>query len=411
MQARMILKNIIIINDYGFIEGGASQVAISSAIKLASLDYNVTLFCGVLSDTKELKFNNLNIVSTKQYDILADPNRLRAIFNGVWNSKSARILSELLDRYDCKYTIIHIHTWTKALSSSVVNIAFKKKFKIVFSLHDYFSVCPNGGFFNFKKNCACNLKPLSIPCLLTNCDVRSYPQKLWRSMRQYVQQHYGKLPSGIRNFIFLSDFSEKILKEYMPDNANIFRINNPIEVSKHPPTDVGNQNTFVYLGRLAKEKGPLLAAEAAVKNGCPIIFVGDGPCKSKIKEIYPSAKVTGWVSKDEVINNLKKSRALVFPTLLYEVQPLSVLEAAALGVPAIVPAPSAACDSVIDRQTGLWFKSGDLCDLCSKMKEMEDPKLAARLGLAAYNKFWAHPPTMGNHISEIVDVYNKVLSE
>jgi len=42
---------------------------------------------------------------------------------------------------------------------------------------------------------------------------------------------------------------------------------------------------------------------------------------------------------------------------------------------------------------------------------MEDPKLAARLGLAAYNKFWEHPPTMGNHISEIVDVYNRVLSK
>lgn len=405
----MKVKNIIIVSDYGFIEGGASQVAISTSINLAELGYNVTLFCAVPPEVQVSKLKNYNIISTNQPDIQGDSNRLRAIFNGIWNFKSLNKLAEMLDKYERDDTIVHVHTWTKAVSSSVAYIALKKKFKIVFTLHDYFTVCPNGAFFNFPKNVACNLKPLSINCLITNCDRRSYLQKVWRSMRQFAQRHLGRVPIGIDNFIVLSDFSEAILKKYLPENANIFRCNNPVAVNKQPPVDVKNNTTFLYVGRLSEEKGPLLLAEAAEKIKCKIVFVGSGPCEVRIKEICPSAIITGWLDRDQIIAQLKEARVLVFPSLLYEVQPLSVLEAAALGVPAIVPSPSSACDLVTNKKTGLLFKAGELNDLSEMMLKFNEPSLASSLGISSYNNFWKHPPTMDDHINELVYVYNQIM--
>ena len=35
--------------------------------------------------------------------------------------------------------------------SSVFDVAFKMNFKLVLTLHDYFTACPNGGYFNYQK--------------------------------------------------------------------------------------------------------------------------------------------------------------------------------------------------------------------------------------------------------------------
>jgi len=55
---------------------------------------------------------------------------------------------------------------------------------------------------------------------------------------------------------------------------------------------------------------------------------------------------------------------------------LVVLEAAALGVPAIVADTSAARDLVRDGHTGLWFKGGDALSLRAAMQRLMVTQLA-----------------------------------
>ena len=51
---------------------------------------------------------------------------------------------------------------------------------------------------------------------------------------------------------------------------------------------------------------------------------------------FPQARFLGWRSPQEVRSLLRAARALVFPSVWYEGQPLSVYEALALGTPVIV---------------------------------------------------------------------------
>ena len=172
----MTVRNIIIINDFPYINGGAGYVAIESARALSLKDKKVVLFTAV--SNKDVCEKNLEIVNTNQYDFINDPKRLDAIFRGIWNTPARKSFSKLLDRFDAKDTIIHIHSWSKALSASVSREAIKRDYNCVITLHDYFTVCPNGGFYLYRENSKCHLVPLSLECILKNCDARNYYHKI-----------------------------------------------------------------------------------------------------------------------------------------------------------------------------------------------------------------------------------------
>ena len=100
----------------------------------------------------EENIDGIEYISTNQNEALNEKNKLKGIINGIYNFKAKNEFKKLLLTLDRKNTMIHVHGWTKALSSSIFDIAFKMKFKVVLTLHDYFTACPNGGYFNYKKN-------------------------------------------------------------------------------------------------------------------------------------------------------------------------------------------------------------------------------------------------------------------
>jgi len=402
---------IVILNDYGHVKGGADQVALTSAIALAKRGYATTVFGAVPPIMPELHAPNLRVVCANQHDILNDPNRLRAVTSGAWNLHAARLMNELLDELSPERTIIHAHAWTKSLSASVLRTAMRRGFKVVCTMHDYFVACPNGSFFNHPQNRICKLQALSARCLFCNCDVRSYPQKVWRFGRHLVQKHIGGVPGGIRDFIAISKLSKTILEPYLPKAARIHQLDNPIDVAKSEPVKVHENSDFIALGRIVREKGPDLFARAASALNAPAVYIRDGPMRADVLSIYPRAVITGWMPRSAVPPLVRSARALVFPSVWYEVQPLAILEAAAMGLPAIVPDTCAARDLVADGVTGLWFKGGDAGDLAHQMRRLrDDSKLAKTLGQAAYDRFWSDPPTTDRHVDRLLKIYETVLA-
>jgi glycosyltransferase involved in cell wall biosynthesis len=405
--------NVVIVNDFAYVNGGAGQVALASAKGLAARRHRVTVFTAVRSPAESMPGSeNLAVINTGQQEIAHDPNRLRAAVQGIWNTRARRAMHGLLDALDARDTVVHFHGWSKALSSSVIRETLVRRFRAVVTLHEYFSACPNGGFFNFQTQDKCPLKPLSAACIATHCDVRSYPQKLWRVARQVVQQQAGTFPGRMHHFISVSDFSASILKPYLPADARMHAVPNPIDVPREPRAAVDPKAGFVCVGRLSPEKGAVLLAKAARGLEVPMTFVGDGTQRAAVQEADPEAVVTGWQSPEGVRARLRGALALVLPSLCYETQGLAVAEAAALGVAAIVPDRSAAQEAVVDGVTGLVFRSGDAADLREKLRMLQArPDLAGRLGEAAFERYWASPPTLQRHVEGLEAVYQEILAE
>lgn len=401
---------IVIVNDVAHVNGGTAQVALLDANRLASLGYKVILFTATPPVAGGIELSSaVEFVCTGQFEILHDPNRMRAAAQGIWNFKAASMFEGILGKCSRANTIVHLHGWTKALSSSVARVAVAKGFMLVCTMYDYFLACPNGGFYNFPGNHICKLRPLSFDCVMENCDARNYGHKLWRVARQVVQGNIGRIPYGIKHFIACSEMSLTILKPYLPSDCRIHWVPNPINVVQQEMVDVGDNDAFTFVGRLSPEKGASLLARAARRLGCAVTFVGDGSCRSEVRSIYRDAKITGWVASHQVQEFLKRARVLVFPSLWCEVQGLVVLEAAALGIPAIVPDTAATREMVIDGLTGLWFKGGDEDDLLKKMTTLQDADTAKKLGRAAYDTYWANPATVQAHIERLDGCYQDIL--
>lgn len=340
--------NIVIVNDFDYVQGGASKVAIDTANLLAenTKDINIYFFSAVHYDKTNLNPKVIK-VCTNQIEALRDKNKIRGFFNGIYNIKAKNKLKKLLDTLNKDETIIHIHGWTKCLSSSVFDIAFKKKYKVILTLHDYFTACPNGGYFNYPKNEICNLKPLSYKCIKCNCDSRNYVFKLYRILRQFVQNKIVMLNDKLENVITISEFSENILKNTLNKNTKITRIYNPIDFDeKAQKIDPSKNKYYLYVGRVSKEKGVDLFCEAISKLKLKGIVVGDGDQKKILEEKYQNIEFVGWKDSEEVKEYMRKARALIFPSRWYEGAPLTPLEAMQYGIPSLTSDCCAAVEYV-----------------------------------------------------------------
>lgn len=360
-------ETIIIVNDFGSVNGGAAQVAISSAIDLAERGYKVIYYCGVGPVDEKLKKSVDEVICLEQYDILNDPSRINAVLSGIWNKKAYVRMKDLIEKHKNNKLIIHIHGWSKCLSSSVVAACSKAGITPFITVHDYFPVCPNGGFFNYKKNIICSHKPMSLKCLMCNCDSRSYPQKLWRYLRQLVQDKWIRYNKKIIP-VYISEFSRNHIEPYIKAERFAF-VQNPIEVTGDYKVNAAENDTIIYIGRISPEKGVDLLCQAVHMLNLKAVIIGDGSEKEKLEKNYSSEiEFTGWKKHSEMEEYIKKARVLVFPSKWYEGAPLIVPEVQAHGVSCIVPDNCAGSEYIDDGVNGLIFKTGDVDSLAEKME-------------------------------------------
>jgi glycosyltransferase involved in cell wall biosynthesis len=197
---------------------------------------------------------------------------------------------------------------------------------------------------------------------------------------------------------------------YLPRDYTLHSLPIYVEGTQYPPAQPETNHNLIYLGRLVREKGVLLAAKAAAAEGVPVTFVGSGPLAPEIRAACPHALITGWVDHATSVQYLRQARALVFPSLWYETLGLVVLEAAAHGIPSLVPDTSAAREIVLDGVTGLHFRSGDDLDLRAKMKQLHDADLVRSLGRGAYERFWSSGySSLNAHLSSLELIYQKIV--
>lgn len=406
--------HVIVVNDYAYINGGASKVAISSALALANSGYEVSFLSLVGPVMSELEQSPVLVHCLNQHDILSDPIRLRAVSRGIWNTTAAAALQKLLQRADTSRTIVHMHGFVKAMSSSIVNVCQRFNIPVVLTLHDYFTACPNGGFYDYQQQKICTLKPLSMACVKTHCDVRAYSHKLWRVLRNSVQKNVGGVPGNIKDFIYISELSRSLLFPYLPSQANLHFVPNPVDVEKSERITAELNALYVFIGRLSPEKGAHTFCEVMTKLQCQALVIGDGEEREQLQAAYPKITFSGWLSAEAINLRLKQSKFLVFCTHWYETQGLVVYEALAQGLPVIVPDHCSAAEAVHDNVNGILYNdTGQGISLEEAVQKLENmPESGVKsLSVAAYENYWQAPSDMQTHVRNLHPVYEVVLQQ
>ena len=363
------MQNFLIISDYSDIKGGAAKVAIDTAIGLAQTNNKVFFLAGDSKPNEKLvAHKNIQCINLELPDLLSK-RKLSLILSGLYNKKIKKPFDAMLEKIDIQNTTILVHSWTKILSPYIFKLLQKTNSHFYITAHDYFLVCPNGGLFNYRKNTICPLsKRKGIKCLLCNCDSRNYLIKVWRYMRQIIQNRL--LKKCDYSLFTISDFSSKFLPK-LKDNKTL---KNPIDFYD-VPIKYDNSKGFIlaYIGRISKEKGVNIFCDALIKTNYTGYIFGDGPELVSLKKKYESYKniiFFGWMKKEELISYLKYVKALVFPSIWYEGAPLTIPEIQSACIPVICSNACAGIENIKIGVSGYVFESNSKEDLIDKINKI-----------------------------------------
>lgn len=402
-----MVKNVIIVCDYGYIEGGAARIAHETALALQNKGLRVIFFCAVGPVSEELQASGMEIVCLDQSDILHERNRIKGVMRGINNKFAKKKFATVLNSLNPDETVIHVHTWTKAVSSSIFKVARKKKFKVVITVHDYFLICPNGGLFNYKKREICQINPMSAKCLTCNCDARSYPQKLFRVLRQR-KQNKNIFKGNNVSYIFISEFSKReFFKRYnkIPEDK-LFFLPNMINFDETRfRVECENNDLYLFIGGVTEVKGIRTFCEAVTKAGVKAVVIGQGMLKEELEKSYPDIKFVGWKTKEEMLPYIKQTRCLIFPSIWYEAMPLTPLEVMVYGIPVICSSLNAASEYV---PVELHY-DGTAEDLAHKIEESKSNEFIEKNSKAIFFELNIDRFSESIYLKNLIDIYNSIV--
>jgi glycosyltransferase involved in cell wall biosynthesis len=403
----MKVDNIIIYSDFGFIAGGAGKVAIDSAVGLAKKGYKVIFFCGTGPISPLLLNKGIEVICMHQPDMLSDKNKLQAAFRSIWNEKAYSCTLDLLEKYSSNNTVVMVHGFSKTLSTSIFAAFKKTSFNVIFILHDYFATCPNGGFYNYQKQCVCNYKPMSKKCILCNCDARSYMQKLYRCVRQLFVNHNIK---GNKKYLYAYNVSKLSGNLMAPYIKNWFKeygtLYNPVDVNTSSYVDITQNRKYLFIGRLSEEKGIRDFCRVLTELHLDGIVIGDGYLLSELKLKYPQILFVGWKNGPEKLRYINQAKCLIFPSKCHETFGLVVPEILGYGVPCIVPDGCGASELIHNSINGFIFKMNNYEDLRKKILMFEDTNMC-KIGESTTVSFHKEDYTLDAYIDKLEALFER----
>jgi glycosyltransferase involved in cell wall biosynthesis len=254
-----------------------------------------------------------------------------------WNPLAARELRRVAERV--RPDVAHVHNTWYALTPSVLTALSAAAVPVVMTLHNYRLLCANAQLFRDGHACE-------------DC-IGTHP---WHGVRHrcYRGSLVASTPAAgtialhhalrtwnrhVRLFLTLNDFARtRFVRGGLP--ADKIQIKPNFVSDPGPrPAPPSRSRTVLYVGRLTAEKGVetlLDAWDSWRPSGLELVLVGDGPLRAALEQRpRPAVRLAGRLPREAVISWMLRSRALAFPSVLYEGQPMAVLEALGCGLPVL----------------------------------------------------------------------------
>lgn len=157
---------------------------------------------------------------------------------------------------------------------------------------------------------------------------------------------------------------------------------------------------FCFVGWLVKEKGVIELFDAikllANKYDFEFVFVGGGSLQTQLEndiktnKLQHRVQVTGWLSPNEVYQNLRDSHVFVLPSWA-EGFPNALLEAIAFGLPAICTNVGGVSDSLLNEHNGFLLADSSMESIAEAMRKyILLPELVYHHSVASLEIFHKH---------------------
>lgn len=372
---------LLSVNSYHYHRGGADNVYLQHAALMESLGWRNAFFAMHYPKNLPTEWSRFFVEEIQFGHSYSLAQKMAKATKVVWSFEAQRQLRRLLAEF--QPDVAHLHNIYHHLSPSILPVLRKAGVPTVMTAHDLKIACPNNKMYNASGVCErckggrlqnvvrfrCVQNSLAASAIvaaeaIVNSALRSYRDNVDRII----------VPSRF----FLEKFVEwgwpREMFRYVPNWLDTTRV----EADPQPG------DYFLYLGRLAPEKGVATLIRAARQAGVRLAIAGDGPMRQSLEAIAQGAtdriELLGFRSGDELARLVRGARAVVAPSEWYENAPLSVLEALAAGKPLIGSRIGGIPELVDEGRTGWLFPAGDidaLAALLQKVSLVPDATLAA----------------------------------
>ncbi len=270
---------------------------------------------------------------------------------------------------DFRPDVVHAHMFEMHLSPAVVLAA--GRVPIIVSVNNYKPVCPIG-LKLLPNGSLCNYRA-GLVCRRQGCVGLAH----WLRDRPRYRLIHAALGHATRVHACSAWVAAELARFDIQAEPLLLPARRPGAGFKRAPAAAP---TFVYVGRLSREKGvaDLVQAFRQVLTAVPeatLRIVGDGPERTSLERLASEAGLgegvifTGALEEAGVDRELEQAWALVSPSLWAEPLGLSAAEAVLRDVP-VVASRAGGPSEVVEDRAGVLYPNGDLRALESALERV-----------------------------------------
>lgn len=300
------------------------------------------------------------------------------------NRRASRRLERAI--YDFRPDVIHIHNTWWTLSPTVITTATKNAATVI-SLHNYRTHCIAGDFLRHGKPCTkCLGKRVAAQGVAFGCYRDNIALSAQAAITSTVLHRNIRVAATAGRLLITAPtkFSADLhARGGLPQSA-LRVVSNLLSVDDQGTRTGTHTLDFAYVGRLSHEKGvvDLLDLWSRARDEVPelhsarLFIAGEGAALESPEEV-PGVVMLGRLTRQEVLRLMARSLALFFPSICFENQPMTVLEAMAVGTPVIYNRGGAVDEVAGPGQPAFDLKSYD--SFVDAIRLCLDPVRAARI--------------------------------
>ncbi|HZX01793.1 glycosyltransferase [Kribbella sp.] len=333
----------------------------------------------------------------------------------VWNPASKRDLADTLRTF--RPDVVHIHNTFPVLSPSVLYACRDAQVPVVITLHNYKLLCASGDFYRDGAVCHDCAGGNPLPAVAHSCYRGSKLATATTVLN--TRSHRRSWRNLVSAYLFVSESQRRLLAGMEFDSDRSFVRYNYVPYDG--PIAGTRRRQVTYVGRLDAAKGaPLLMngwdayREIAGDDALQLVIAGGGPLLDEVTAWAadrPSVELRGLLSKPDVFELMRESRAVVLPSEWEETFGLVVVEAMAVGVPLLASRHGSFPELVTDGVDGALFDPRRPDELAKLLLDVDtSPDRYDDLGRNARSTYEnRHDPQ--RNLQQLLDIYRFAIAD
>lgn len=357
------------------------------------------------------KHGHTVVVYTQDNRAIDGTNRWSTGIRSVWSGEDHAAVRQLIKKN--KLELMSVHNFFPLISPSIYYAARAEGIPVVQTLHNYRLLCPTATFLREGKICEdCLGRAIAWPSLIHRCYRKSFIQTGAVVGMITAHKMLGTWRNMVDYYIALTPFMrDKFIAGGFPAERIVVKPNSVEDTG----VGSGDEDNFLFVGRLSEEKGAavLLRAWRNAKTSRRLKIIGTGPDEMNLRAMAAglrNVEFLGQVSAERVRAEMGGAAAVVFPSIWYEGLSRVVIEAFSKGTPIIASDMGPIPTIVKDGLTGVLFRVGDSADLAAKLEAFpEHGQRLAELRGTARDEY-------RNHYSDevvyrtLIGIYNSAIN-